>query len=149
MMSYFVSTLKQWCTFEKFLTSSTLSRIKGRQLESGCHFLFSTLKQWCPCQKCFTSSTLSSIMGRQLESYDIVFIFHPKTLVHLLEISYQLYPFQNKGETTRESWCHILFSTIKQWCTFEKFLISSRIKGRQLESWCNFLFSTLNQWCTF
>ena len=39
-------------------------------------------------------------MGRQLESYDIVFIFHPKTMVHLWEISYQLYPFQNKGETT-------------------------------------------------
>ena len=27
-------------------------------------------------------------MGRQLDSYDIVFIFHPKSMVHLLESSY-------------------------------------------------------------
>ena len=43
-------------------------------------------------------------MGRQQESYDIVFIFHPKTMVHLLEMSYQLYPFFNNGETTGKLW---------------------------------------------
>ena len=102
---------------------------------SWCHFLFSALKQWCTFEKFLTSSTLSSIMGRSLESW-YKKKFHPKTIVHLWEICYQIYPFQNKGETTGVMMSYFV-STLNQWCKFERFLISytrSRIKGRQLGS---------------